>query len=440
LAGHTFLGAGVELSPGIWRIAAMYGRLNKAVAEDTLTENSNVPAFQRMGYGMRIGIEKNNNHISFIFFTAKDKINSIPYVPVANNVLPAENLVLSVTGQKVIGKKTSVNFEYATSAYTRDIRSARAENNPNNIFSSIYNHRSSTQYYNAFRSNLVYSGSFYSLALGYERIEPEYRTLGAYFFNNDLENITIAPSIRMFRQKLTLNANLGVQRNNILNNNESTTKRYLGSVNCSFMPNPKWNFMGQYSNFVTYNRISNRFDQFQSLDTLNFFQITESASFNTGYNSTGKERRHGVNLNLAFQRANQTQGEEVTNNQSVFYNGNLTYRYSFIPKNFTFVAGLNGNQNVMAEVTSQAFGPTASLTKTFFDKKVRTSLTSTYNTVLTNNESTGRAINVVFSSGYMYQKKNNLTLNLMLLNRNSKTSTTGNFTEFTGTFGYMYSF
>ncbi|MBX9853688.1 MAG: hypothetical protein K2X86_18240 [Cytophagaceae bacterium] len=430
LAGHTFLGAGVELTPGIWRISAMYGRLNKAIAEDTLSPNADLPSFKRMGYGLKVGLNKDGSFIDLIFFTAKDDITSIPYVPLQNNVLPAQNMVVSVNAQKQLGKRTVFGFEYATSAYTRDIRATNAEQENKNVFSPFYTHKNSTQYYSAFKSNLTYNGDFYSLALGYERIEPEYRTLGAYFFNNDLENITIAPSIRMFKQRLNLNVNAGIQRNNILENNTSTTRRYIGSVNCSYVPNQKWNFAAQYSNFITYNRLSRKFDQFQSLDTLNFYQVTESGNFNTGYNSTGKEIRHGVNLNLAYQKANQTQGEQVTSNESVFYNGNLVYRYSILPKTLTILAGVNGNQNQIGEISSLAFGPTASISKSFFDKKMRASLTTTYNNILTDQELTGSAINVVVSSGYTFEKRNNFSLNLMVLNKNSKASSSSNFTEY----------
>lgn len=440
LAGHTFLGAGVELTPGIWRISAMYGRLNKAIAEDTLSPNSDVPSFKRMGYGVKVGLTKNGSFIDLIFFTAKDEINSIPYIPVENNILPAQNMVVSINAQKQLGKRTVFGFEYATSAFTRDIRATNAEQVNKNVFTPFYVHKNSTQYYSAFKSNFTYNGDFYSVALGYERIEPEYRTLGAYFFNNDLENITIAPSVRMFKQKLNFNVNAGIQRNNILNTNTSTTKRYIGSVNCSYVPNQSWNFAAQYSNFVTYNRLSRTFDQFQNLDSLNFYQVTESGNFNTGYNSTGKEIRHGVNLNVAYQKANQTEGEQVTNNESVFYNGNLVYRYSILPKTLTILAGINGNQNQIGETSSFAFGPTASVSKSFFDKKMRASLTTTYNNILTEDELTGRAVNVVVSTGFTFEKRNNFSLNAMVLNKNSKASSTSNFTEFTGTIGYMYSF
>ncbi|HEY8399707.1 MAG TPA: hypothetical protein VIK89_00520 [Cytophagaceae bacterium] len=440
LAGHTFLGTGVELNPGKWRFAAMYGRLNKAVAEDTLGGRNEVPSYQRIGYGVKAGISKDGDFIDLIFFTAKDDLNSIPYVPVQNYITPAENMVVSVNAQKKLGKKTVFAFEYATSAYTRDIRSQVTEQDSKNIFSPVFTHKGSTQYYDAFRSNLTYNAKFCSMQVGYERIEPEYRTMGAYFFNNDLENITIAPSFRLFRQKVNLNLNTGLQRNNIEDTNMNSTQRILGSVNCSFVPNQKWSFMGQYSNFVSYSRISKRFDQFQSLDTLNFYQVTESANFNTGYNSTDKEKRHGINLNLSYQRANQTQGEQVTNNESKFYNGNLAYRYSILPMNMNIIAGINGNQNSMAATSSFAFGPTVSLSKTFFDKKLRTSLTTTVNNILTDKVLTARAVSIGLSSGYTYQKRNNFSFNATVLNKYAKSASVSDFTEFTGTFSYMYSF
>ena len=42
LNGHTFLGAGVELTPGKWNISAMYGRLLKAEEYDMKTTGINM--------------------------------------------------------------------------------------------------------------------------------------------------------------------------------------------------------------------------------------------------------------------------------------------------------------------------------------------------------------------------------------------------------------
>lgn len=440
LAGYTFLGGGVDLTPGIFRISAMYGRLNKAVAEDTLSGRNEVPSFKRMGMGGSVGLEKGSNFIKLIWFKAKDDPLSIPYTPEKSNILPAENMVVALNAQKQLGKRTVFAFEYAKSAYTRDLRAERTEPATPNIFNPFFPVRSSTQFFNAFKSSLTYNADFYSIGLSYERIDPEYRTLGAYFFNNDLENLTIVPSVRILKQRMNISGNVGIQRNNVDHQSLNTIKRILGSANITYVPNQRWSFAAQYSNFKTYNKISNTFNQFQNLDTLNFYQVNESGSFNTGYNSTGQDKRHGVNLNLSYQIANQTQGEQVTSNTSRFYNGNLSYRYSLLPLQLTVSAGVNANKNAIAGMSSLALGPTSSVAKTFFDKKLRASFTASYNTLLTEGISNGRAINMVLGGNYNFQKRNNFTLNVIVLNKHAKTATASRYTEFTGNFGYSYTF
>jgi hypothetical protein len=437
LAGHTFLGGGVDLTPGIFRISAVYGRLSKAVKEDTLNAAGEMPSYKRMGMGFKIGVGKGSDFIDLIWFSAKDDVRSIE-APMKSDIRPAENMVFSINMQKELAKRIVIAAEYARSAYTRDLRTPVESNVQTNIFSPFFPVRNSTQFYGAFKSSLTYSANFYSLGLNYERIDPEYKTLGSYFFNNDLENITVAPSVRLFKQKMNVSANVGVQRNNLNKQELSTVKRLLGSGAISYVPNQKWNFAAQYSNFKTYNKISQNFNQFQTLDTLNFYQVSESASFNTGYNSTSKEKKHGVNLNFSFQKATQTQGEQITSNTSRFYNTNLAYRYTLVPLQLSISAGVNANQNQMADVNSYAIGPNASVSKLFLDKKLRSSLTTTYNFLLTEKVTTGRAINFVAGLAYKFQKKSNLTLNMIILNKYSKVSPT--YTEFTGNLGYSYTF
>jgi hypothetical protein len=437
LAGHTFLGGGVDLTPGIFRISAMYGRLSKAVKEDTLNASNEIPSYKRMGMGVKIGIGKGADFIDLIWFSAKDDVRSIE-APVKSDIRPAENMVFSVNMQKELAKRIVIAAEYARSAYTRDLRAPIETGGQTNIFSPFFPVRNSTQFYGAFKSSLTYNANLYSLGLMYERIDPQFKTLGTYFFNNDLENITIAPSVRLLKQKMNISANVGVQRNNLNKQELSTVKRILGSGAVSYVPNQRWNFAGQYSNFKTYNKISQNFNQFQTLDTLNFYQVSESAGFNAGYNSTGKEKKHGVNLNFSFQKATQTQGEQITNNTSRFYNTNLAYRFSLVPIQLSITAGVNANQNHMADVNSYGVGPNASVSKLFLDKKLRTSLTTTYNFLLTEKVNTGRAINFVAGLAYRFQKKSNLTFNMIILNKYSKVSP--DYTEFTGNLGYSYTF
>src|SRR5690606_638628 len=83
VAGHVFLGGGVELTPGKWRIAAMYGRLKKAVPFDPMdTLQYSDAAVKRMECGRKVAYEDNGNLIDFNVFGAKDHRNSVRWTSI----------------------------------------------------------------------------------------------------------------------------------------------------------------------------------------------------------------------------------------------------------------------------------------------------------------------------------------------------------------------
>jgi hypothetical protein len=102
LAGATFLGSGIELNPGFLRFSCMYGRFQKAVEEDTTAAFPIIPAYERKGFGAKVGFGSNKSYLDFIFFKAKDDSSSLSTVPSTVDVLPSENLVLGIN--------TRINF------------------------------------------------------------------------------------------------------------------------------------------------------------------------------------------------------------------------------------------------------------------------------------------------------------------------------------------
>src|SRR5690606_27639904 len=99
LNGHLFLGAGVETTPtDKWSISGMYGRLQKAVVPDTTA--GVLAAYQRMGFGLKASYGTGADHVDIILFRAKDDAASIPNIDLAGEVLPEENLVLSIAAAK----------------------------------------------------------------------------------------------------------------------------------------------------------------------------------------------------------------------------------------------------------------------------------------------------------------------------------------------------
>lgn len=380
LAGHVFLGGGVELTPGKWQVSAMYGRLNKAVAEDTLSTANGTPAYRRMGYGMKIGYQDEKYGLEVALFHAEDELNSIPYVPESAEILPQENLVVSVAGRKQLFNRVNLNVEYATSALTHDTRSESSASGKLLSKTALFTSRMSSQYNHAFNTSVSYAATSYTLSLNYERIDPGFNTLGAYYFNNDLENMTINGSWRTWENKLTLGANVGTQKNNLEDTEVSTTDRVIASFNAMLLPNDHWSMNGTYSNFTTYTNVRPQLDPFfeDELDTLNFYQINQNSSASVGYTFGSRENKQSVFVTGSYQASEDDSGEGETS-LSEFMNGNMSYRCMWSAQQMSLTTGVSLYKSKLSTSESTTYGPNASVTGQFMQKALRGTLATSYN-------------------------------------------------------------
>lgn len=448
--GHIFLGGGVDLAPeGKFKFSALYGRFLKAVEPDSTNENASTPAFKRMGYGFKASYGDGNNFIDIITFHAEDDINSISYVPEQQGILPEENLVMSISAGKALFERLMLKAELAASALSRDTRATKTDHDhPLAKAKFLYAPRLSSSYYKAFKTSLNYQQDGYAVGVAYERIDPQYRTLGAYYFNNDLENITANGAVAILQGKMNVAVSAGTQRDNLDQSKISTMRRMVGSLNIGYTPSQKLNLGVSYSNFQTYTNIRSQFidvnqlTPYDNLDTLNFTQISQNATLTAMYMfGKNENKRQSLNCNLTFQDAADKQGEVNQNSGTQFYNLNTAYALNIVPKNMMFSASFNATLNQAAGNSSHTLGPTLAVSKSFFEKKLRTTLSSSYNTTYSNSERINTVINGRLNGSYTVQKKHNLNLGLVVVNRDTnKEGAAQAFTEFTGTLGYSYSF
>jgi hypothetical protein len=450
--GHIFLGGAVDLAPeGNWKFSALYGRFLKAVQPESDTTGliTNTPSFKRMGYGFKTSYNKDGSFVDLIVFHAKDEVTSIASLPDSLEILPQENLVISLGAGKMFFDHFLLKGELASSALSRDIRAEEGEHtHPMANIGFLYTPRLSSSYYKAFKTSLNYQEDTYSIGVAYERIDPQYRTLGAYYFNNDLESITANGSVSLWQGKMNVAVSAGTQRDNLDKSKVSTMRRMVGSVNVNYIPNQKLNLSASYSSFQTYTNIRSQFvninqlTPYDNLDTLNYTQISQIITATATYAlSNSKERRQSINLNLNVQDAADRQGQVEQNSGSQFYNLNAGYMYNMVPQNLTVSVAFNGNINDSPAITTKTLGPTASVSKLFFDRRLRATLSSSYNNTYTNSAHVSTILNGRVNGSYTIQKKHNLNLSLAAVNRESKSETSAqSFTEFTGTLGYSYAF
>jgi hypothetical protein len=91
-----------------------------------------------------------------------------------------------------------LDAEGAGSLFTRDLRQPKTKDAGNDVPAVIgYETQISTRFNYAMRFGATYNAPLWSVRVGYARVDPEYETMGAYYTQNDLEDVTIAPSFRL---------------------------------------------------------------------------------------------------------------------------------------------------------------------------------------------------------------------------------------------------
>src|SRR5690606_22477290 len=156
--------------------------------------------------------------------------------------------------------------EVATSALTRDTRAATTKHD--HVFAhtgSLFTPRVSSTYDQAFKATFDYQHRGWLLGVAYERVDPGYRTLGAYYFNNDLEHVVVNGSAGMLQGRLNVAMSVGVQRDNLEKEKFSTMRRVTSSINVNYLSSDKLNLTASYSGFQSYANIHSRFDAINQL-------------------------------------------------------------------------------------------------------------------------------------------------------------------------------
>jgi hypothetical protein len=448
LNGIQFRGAGVDLSfNGPWKVSAMAGRLQRAVQYDSTNKNA-FPAYRRMGYGVKTVYEKRWFKAGVNAFYAKDDAGSLSIAPDSLLIYPEENLSVDYELALKPVKGMELSAELANSALTRDIRTVEGKEPATNagVMQQLIKGNASTTVYTAFKSQLNYTYRKSTVGVGYERVNPGYTTLGAYYFNSDLENITVKLGQSLLKDKANISVNIGSQHDNLNSQKESTTRRLVGSVNVNYAPTQRMQTSASYSSFSTYMNIRPQFDYInnvnpiQNFDTLNFTQLSQNASMNVNYITRKNEvTNQYLNVTATFQDASDQQGGVVAKgNSSQFYNLATAYGFLFLQKGLNVMLAYNVSYNTIARNDFITQGPTLSANTKLFQKKLTTGFSSSYNTSASQGAKQSSVLSIRFNAAYTLLKKHNI--NCSLINQYRSVVNKDNTKDFTGTLGYSFAF
>lgn len=447
LAGHTILGGGVEMTPGIFRFGFMYGRLNRATVVDTTSGSLEPFSYTRKGYALKLGMGKGRTFVDFSLLKAKDDSTSTrPDAISRHKVMPAENAVFGITARITFLKKFFWEGDGGLSLYTRNMGSSvrldSASLLPGILTSTLGRFltiNGSTEFYSAYQTSVGYRGKVLSLRLQYRRVDPGYQSMGAYFFNNDVQNVTIAPSVVLFKQKVRFSGSLGLQRDNLQNQKQATSRRVIGSANLSAEFTERFGVDLNFTNFST----NQRARTILIADSFLIAQTTKNLSITPRYLIMGPGINHTFLLSysrmtLADQN-NHTAADNNIQSNNIFFN----YQVTFTDRGLSLSLNLNSAQVQLATGKNGNEGITVGLTKRLLDNKLSLGLNSSFlrgtrgtdhSTILNN----GIRADLLASKMHRF----NVLLNF-IGNYPEQTSTEKSnprYSEFRGELGYNFSF
>lgn len=435
LAGHTFLGGGVELTPGKFRFAALYGQFHRAAATNAGQEYF-LPTYKRMGYGVKIGVGTSSNYLDLMAFKAKDNPNSLD-IPDSLGITPGENLVLGLSGKATLWQKFSFGLDGAASAYTRDLRSEVIVLDSFDMADyhgaeKLITPRFSTRFNFAGKATAGYNSQYFGLNLAYERIDPEYATMGAYFFANDVENYTVSPMIAFAKGKARLFGSYGVQRNNLLGNRSETSWRNIGSANLSINPNPKFGLDLNYSNY----RMSQSSTAFELSDSLKLSQATTQLGVTPRFSLFGKTAIHTLIFNVVYQFLDDQNPLTEQFGDVRARVGVATWAASFTESKLSVNSGLNYNDVQLGDTKTANYGLSFGLGKPFFKDCLTLNANTTINLARLNGASDGTILNGALSGSYLVHKKHSFNFGIHWIR--STSAFRGKYAEWRGQLGYSW--
>lgn len=425
--GLQFTGGGLELTPEKYPLRASFmgGRLAKATEYDGRPQT--IPTYERWGYGTKLSYKKEDLEIGGILFFANDKANSLSVpIPDEKKIYPLSNQVYSG-----FAKYKPVHFVEVFGEYA---------------LSLLGNTQSQKQDFTAYNAGINFIFTKASVGVRYEKVDPDYKTLGAYYFVNDMENITLNSSLNLFKGNVSIATSIGRQHDNLNQQKPKQSNQWVGSANINAKVTPKLSLSGSYSNFTMFtNKLINPFDRINNpqlyehpQDSINYRQVSQNTNANIAYAINEKQN---ITLSYSFNDVVNKQNDIVRRGGiSRFHNAGAAYMVQFPESKLSLSPSFNYSYSIVAREKTQVMGPSLTVGKAFFEDKLNTTLLGNYS-ISQSATSKGSTANAQLNVNFLPWKNHQFTLSALQSFRNAENDTQNTSAQSTNvSVGYTYHF
>lgn len=373
MSGLPMFGAGITWNPGVLILQANYGVSAHAIERDSI--NFIAGQFRRIMQSVKFGLGNvNKSYFALNVVQGKDDIGSVTSID--STVNSQQGLVVSLDFALQFSKTVKWKSELAGSLYTQDGKSTEIDASDLNIgaidflVENVMPLRVSTFADFALQSELMQSYKNWSLGLKGEYIGAGFRTMGQPFLQPDRLDLTVNPSMKLFKNKVNFSLNGGYRLNNLSGTKGATMNQIIAATSLTVNATKGLSLSFNYSNFGVEN------DQIG--DTLRIKNTTQSFGFSPSYTKEGKHGSNTFGLSSSyndFKDFNVVSGS-LSSNASTVFSGN--YNRSF--NKYPLTLGASLSQFDMTSSLFEVHTTNASLITgySFFKKTLRANLTSTY--------------------------------------------------------------
>lgn len=441
LAGHSILGGGVELSPGPLQVGFIAGRLRRAIEPDSTAVTGSIqPVYKRNGYALRIGASDEKRNASLVVVHGKDDASSLNITASGATALPEENLAVGLVTKAALAPRLTLSFEWAQSAYT-DNSEGPLEGDYQGVllkaFGFLMDHRRTTQESNAIDGTLHWKDQWGGLKLRFERIDPKYRSMGAYYFNNDLQKITIEPTVIALKRKLRGTASLGFQKDNLGDDKTLQTNRVIGSTRFDWTPLPQYTAGLSYSNYSIDQKPSK--SQIDSTST-KIAQATNNIGLTQTVSLVREHAAHNLSLVWSLQDMQDKTESGIVDQSYTSSQLNAAYVFTWIPWNVSLTTGFNSSVFDLSTSKTKVTGPLVGANVGLLRHKLTLGASLTMSTTSVDGIDTNDTNTFQLTASLREGRRQQVTARFYVHDNNAKSAGATSYTETRGEVSYAVSF